>query len=161
VDDLEAEPNLDPALRNLTHKSVVSMPLMRGEVALGALALGGRERGGFSDSQMEPPQSGKPRTASWSGCRLRCRATKTRPHLAALRLAQAGWASGRSGRDYRLGPVAILAFGHEQNRLDFGCLDMILARADEIDTPGWNYLRRASVLLNAHAARYDRNLNPT
>ena len=53
VDDLEAEPNLDPALRNLTHKSVVSMPLMRGEVALGALALGGRERGGFSDSQIE------------------------------------------------------------------------------------------------------------
>ena len=53
VDDLEAEPNLDPALRNLTHKSVVSMPLMRGEVAIGALALGGRERGGFSDSQIE------------------------------------------------------------------------------------------------------------
>ncbi len=53
VDDLEAEPNVDPALRNLTHKSVVAMPLMRGEVALGALALGGRERGGFSDSQIE------------------------------------------------------------------------------------------------------------
>ena len=29
------------------------MPLMRGEVALGALALGGRERGGFSDNQIE------------------------------------------------------------------------------------------------------------
>ena len=57
--------------------------------------------------------------------------------------------------------AAILAFGHEQNRLDFGCLDMILARADEIDTPGWDNLRRASVLLNAYAARYDRNLNPT
>jgi GAF domain-containing protein/nitrogen-specific signal transduction histidine kinase len=53
VDDLEAEPNLDPALRNLTHKSVVALPLIRGEVALGALALGGRERGGFSDSQIE------------------------------------------------------------------------------------------------------------
>jgi len=92
---------------------------------------------------------------------IRLTATKTRPHLADLRLAQAGWASGRSGRGYRLRPVAILAFGHEQNRLDFGCLDMILARADEIDTPGWDYLRRASVLLNAHAARYDRNLNPT
>jgi hypothetical protein len=56
--------------------------------------------------------------------------------------------------------AAILAFGHEQNRLDFGCLDMILARADEIDAPGWDNLRRASVLLNAYAARYDRNLNP-
>jgi GAF domain-containing protein len=53
VDDYETEPNLDPALRNLTHKSAVSMPLMRGEVAIGALALGGRERGGFSDSQIE------------------------------------------------------------------------------------------------------------
>jgi GAF domain-containing protein/nitrogen-specific signal transduction histidine kinase len=52
VDDYEAEPNLDPALRNLTHKSVVALPLMRGEVAIGALALGGRERGGFSDSQI-------------------------------------------------------------------------------------------------------------
>ena len=38
---------------------------------------------------------------------------------------------------------------------------MILARADEIDTPGWDNLRRASVLLNTYAARYDRNLNPT
>jgi GAF domain-containing protein len=53
VDDLETEPNLGPTLRNLTHKSVVAMPLMRGEVAIGALTLGGRERGGFSDSQIE------------------------------------------------------------------------------------------------------------
>ena len=52
VDDLETEPNLVPALRNLTRKSVVSMPLMRGEVAIGALSLGGRERGGFSESQI-------------------------------------------------------------------------------------------------------------
>jgi len=53
VDDLETEPDLDPALRNLTHKAVVAMPLMRGDVAIGALALGRRERGGFSDSQVE------------------------------------------------------------------------------------------------------------
>jgi GAF domain-containing protein len=53
VDDLETEPNLDPSLRSLTHKSVVAVPLMRGEVAIGALGLGGRERGGFSDSQIE------------------------------------------------------------------------------------------------------------
>ena len=52
MDDLETEPNLVPALRNLTRKSVVSMPLMRGEVAIGALSLGGRERGGFSESQI-------------------------------------------------------------------------------------------------------------
>jgi len=116
----------------------------------------------LASRQDSPHGPAKPRTASWSGCgHLWCRATKTRPHIAAPRLAQAGWASGRSGRGYRLRPVAIVASGHEQNRLDFGCLDMILARADEIDTPGWDYLRRASVLLNAHAARYDRNLNPT
>src|SRR4029077_13067477 len=52
VDDYEAEPNLDPALRNLTHKSVVALPLMRGEVEIGALALGRRERGVFSASQI-------------------------------------------------------------------------------------------------------------
>jgi hypothetical protein len=50
--------------------------------------------------------------------------------------------------------------GNEHDRLDLRCLDVILARANEIDTSGRDYPRRASVLLNAHSARYDRNLDP-
>ena len=40
-------------MRGITVKSIVSIPLMRGDAAIGALALGSRERGGFSDSQIE------------------------------------------------------------------------------------------------------------
>ena len=40
-------------MRGLTVKSSVLVPLMRGGAAIGALALGSRERGGFSDSQVE------------------------------------------------------------------------------------------------------------
>jgi two-component system NtrC family sensor kinase len=53
IDDLEAEPGLHPAIRGLTVKSSVSVPLMRGGAAIGALVLGSRERGGLSDSQVE------------------------------------------------------------------------------------------------------------
>ena len=53
IDDLEAEPGLNPILRRQTAKSAVTLPLLRGDVAIGALALGSRERGGFSDSQIE------------------------------------------------------------------------------------------------------------
>ena len=53
IDDLETEPGLSPALRAGTAKSSVAIPLMRGDVAIGALALASRERGGFSDSQIE------------------------------------------------------------------------------------------------------------
>ena len=53
IDDLESEPDLHPVLRRQTAKSAVILPLLRGDVALGALALGSRERGGFSDSQVE------------------------------------------------------------------------------------------------------------
>ena len=34
-------------------KSSVTVPLMRGGMAIGALAMGSRERGGFSDTQVE------------------------------------------------------------------------------------------------------------
>ena len=53
IDDLETEPGLNPALRSITAKSQVVVPLMRGYVVIGGLALGSRERGGFSDSQIE------------------------------------------------------------------------------------------------------------
>ena len=52
IDDLETEPGLNPTLRGITAKSQVALPLMRGGKAIGALALGSRERGGFSDSQV-------------------------------------------------------------------------------------------------------------
>jgi GAF domain-containing protein len=53
IDDLEAEPGLHSILRRQTAKSAVALPLLRGDVAIGALTLGSRERGGFSDNQME------------------------------------------------------------------------------------------------------------
>src|SRR5690242_13563418 len=53
IDDLEAEPGLHPVLRRLTAKSAVTVPLMRGDTAIGALSLGSRERGGFSDPQIQ------------------------------------------------------------------------------------------------------------
>ena len=53
IDDLESEPGLNPILRRQTAKSAVILPLLRGDVALGALALGSRERGGFTDSQIQ------------------------------------------------------------------------------------------------------------
>jgi two-component system NtrC family sensor kinase len=52
IDDLETEPGLNPALRAITAKSQVALPLMRGDMPIGALALGSRERGGFSDNQV-------------------------------------------------------------------------------------------------------------
>ena len=53
IDDLETEPGLSPTLRAGTAKSSITIPLMRGDVAIGALALGSRERGGFTKSQIE------------------------------------------------------------------------------------------------------------
>jgi GAF domain-containing protein len=45
----------DPELRRLspTVKSSVAVPMMRGDTSIGALGMGSRERGGFSDSQVE------------------------------------------------------------------------------------------------------------
>ena len=53
IDDLETEPGLSPAVRRTRRKSVVVVPLIRDGVVIGALGLGSRERGGFSDSQVE------------------------------------------------------------------------------------------------------------
>jgi two-component system, NtrC family, sensor kinase len=53
INDMETEPGLNPALRSITAKSSLAIPLMRGGVAIGALSLGSRDSGGFSDSQAE------------------------------------------------------------------------------------------------------------
>jgi two-component system, NtrC family, sensor kinase len=53
ISDLETEPGLAPAMRGLTVKSAVLVPLMRGDLPIGVVSLGSRERGGFTDTQIE------------------------------------------------------------------------------------------------------------
>src|SRR5215468_12187334 len=53
IRDLATEPGLTPAMRSLTAKSVVLVPLMRSGLPIGAIALGSRELGGFTDTQVE------------------------------------------------------------------------------------------------------------
>src|SRR3954470_1762397 len=53
ISDLETEPGLIPTMRGLTVKSAVLVPLMRGGLPIGVLGLGSRERGGFTDTQIE------------------------------------------------------------------------------------------------------------
>jgi GAF domain-containing protein len=53
IDDMEAEPGLDPTLRGITAKSNVTTPIMRGDAVIGAIGMGSRDKGGFSDSQVE------------------------------------------------------------------------------------------------------------
>src|SRR4030081_1411543 len=53
ISDLETEPGLTPAMRGWTVKSAVLVPLMRGSLPIGVLSLGSRERGGFTDTQIE------------------------------------------------------------------------------------------------------------
>jgi two-component system, NtrC family, sensor kinase len=53
INDLETEPGLTSAFRGLTVKSLVVVPLIRGGLPIGALSLGSRERGSFSDTQVE------------------------------------------------------------------------------------------------------------
>jgi len=51
-DDYET-PDLNPALRRQTAKSSVMVPLMRSDEVIGVVGIGSREKGGFSDSQVE------------------------------------------------------------------------------------------------------------
>jgi two-component system, NtrC family, sensor kinase len=53
IDDLQSEQGLSPIYQTIPVKSAVTIPLMRGEVAIGALTMGSRERGGFTDVQIE------------------------------------------------------------------------------------------------------------
>jgi PAS domain S-box-containing protein len=53
IDDLQSEPGLSPIYQTIPVKSAVSIPLVRGDATIGALAMGSRDRGGFTDSQIE------------------------------------------------------------------------------------------------------------
>jgi GAF domain-containing protein len=52
VRDLANEPGVSAAVRNLGHKSQISVPLLRDGVAIGAISQDGKEPGGFTDSQV-------------------------------------------------------------------------------------------------------------
>src|SRR6516165_1213762 len=52
VRDLASEPGVSAAVRNLGHKSQISVPLLRDGVAIGAISQDGKEPGGFTDSQV-------------------------------------------------------------------------------------------------------------
>ena len=51
--DMQAEPDLLPALRARGHRSHLAVPLLRGETPVGAIMLNARRPGGFSDRQVE------------------------------------------------------------------------------------------------------------
>ena len=51
--DHDAEPGLLRLPHYDTVKSSVVVPMVRGDVAIGALAMGSRDRGGFSDTQVD------------------------------------------------------------------------------------------------------------
>jgi two-component system NtrC family sensor kinase len=53
IPDMNAEPGLLPAVRNLGAKSTLSLPLLRDGRAIGAMSLNGKKIGGFSDNQIE------------------------------------------------------------------------------------------------------------
>jgi GAF domain-containing protein len=53
VRDMDAEPDLFQAVRDMGAKTTISLPLLRDGVAIGAISLNLLEPGGFSDSQVE------------------------------------------------------------------------------------------------------------
>ena len=52
VRDMATEPGVSAAVRNLGHKSQISLPLLRDGAAIGAVTLTSAEIGGFTDSQV-------------------------------------------------------------------------------------------------------------
>ncbi len=52
VRDLATAPGVSAAVRNLGHKSQISLPLLRDGAAIGAIAIASVEIGGFTDSQV-------------------------------------------------------------------------------------------------------------
>ena len=52
IPDLDIEPDLLPVLRETDLKSVLAIPLLRDDVAIGAFSINSAERGGFTDSQV-------------------------------------------------------------------------------------------------------------
>ena len=53
IRDVQAEPDLLETIRDFGHRSQVSVPLMRGKTAIGAISLAAWAPGGFTDSQIE------------------------------------------------------------------------------------------------------------
>ena len=53
IDDYDADPELSPATRGITVKSTVLIPMLRAGRPIGGLGVGNRDRGGFSDRQIE------------------------------------------------------------------------------------------------------------
>jgi PAS domain S-box-containing protein len=53
VRDMGEEPDLFQAVRDLGAGTTISLPLLRDDTAIGAISLNAKERGGFSDSQVE------------------------------------------------------------------------------------------------------------
>ena len=53
IRDNDAEPGLRRTAVEDTVKSIVTVPMMRGGVVIGALAMGSREKGGFSHAQVD------------------------------------------------------------------------------------------------------------
>jgi two-component system, NtrC family, sensor kinase len=53
ISDMNAEPGLLPAVRDMGAKSTLSLPLLRDNRAIGAMSLNSKEVGGFSDNQIE------------------------------------------------------------------------------------------------------------
>src|SRR5215469_13143619 len=52
VRDLASEPGVRAAVRNIGHRSQISLPLLRDGAAIGAVVLSSAEVGGFTDSQV-------------------------------------------------------------------------------------------------------------
>ena len=53
IRDTETEPGLLRTAVHDTVKSTVTVPMMRGGVPIGTVGIGSREKGGFSDAQIE------------------------------------------------------------------------------------------------------------
>jgi two-component system, NtrC family, sensor kinase len=53
IPDMNAEPGLLPAVRDMGARSTLSLPLLRDNKAIGAMSLNSKEVGGFSDNQIE------------------------------------------------------------------------------------------------------------
>jgi len=50
--DVETEPDISQAVKNLGVRTILALPLMRDGTAIGSIALNSKEPGGFSDSQV-------------------------------------------------------------------------------------------------------------
>ena len=57
VRDMATAPGVSAAVRNVGHKSQISLPLLRDGAAIGAMSLSGGEIGGFTDSQVALAQT--------------------------------------------------------------------------------------------------------